>query len=305
MDTVLILIRQVLQMFLLVGLGYMLFRTKKITGEGSRTLANILIYLVLPCVIINSFRIERTQEHVMGLLISAGVAAVLLALSLAVSHLFFRKDAIANFASSFSNPGFFGIPLITASLGGEAIFYVAFFIAFLNILQWTYGVSLLTGQKVTAGFQPKKLVKAPFFIATAVGLVLFATGLQLPDILSGCLTSVAGLNTPLSMFTIGVYLAHTDLKKMVRRTSLYRIHLSRLAVIPLISLLLLTLLPADLYRMKLALLLAISCPSGANVAVYAQLHNKDYTYAVEAVVTSTLLSILSIPGIVALSNLLW
>ncbi len=305
MDTVMILVRQVLQMFLLVGLGYLLFRAKKISEEGSRTLANILIYLVLPCVIINSFRIERTPEHVTGILISAGVAAALLGLCLAVSHVFFKKDPIANFASSFSNPGFFGIPLITASLGEGAVFYVAFFIAFLNILQWTYGVSLLTGRPVTAGFQPKKLVRAPFFIATAAGLLLFASGLKLPPILSGCLTSVAGLNTPLSMFTIGVYLAHTDLKKMVRRTALYRIHLSRLVVIPLISLALLSLLPGNLYQMKLALLLAISCPTGANVAVYAQLHNRDYTYAVEAVVTSTLLSILSIPGIAALSSLLW
>ena len=305
MDTVLILLRQVLQMFLLVGLGFLLFKGKKISEEGSKTLANILIYLVLPCVIINSFRIERTPEHVTGLLISAAAAAALLALSLGVSHLFFRKDPIANFASSFSNPGFFGIPLITASLGEGAVFYVAFFIAFLNILQWTYGVSLLTGQPVTAGFQPKKLVRAPFFIATVIGLLLFATGLKLPPILSGCLTSVAGLNTPLSMFTIGVYLAHTNLKQMIRRTVLYRIHLSRLVIIPLIALTLLTLLPGDLYQMKLALLLAIACPTGANVAVYAQLHGKDYTYAVEAVVTSTLLSVLSIPGIVALSTLIW
>ena len=52
-------------------------------------------------------------------------------------------------------------------------------------------------------------------------------------------------------------------------------------------------------------LLAIACPVGSNVAVYAQLHGKDYPYAVETVVISTLLSILTIPALVALAGAVW
>ncbi|MBR3099795.1 MAG: AEC family transporter [Clostridia bacterium] len=305
MDTVTILLRQVLQMFLLVALGYLLFRGKKITPEGSRTLGNILIYLVLPCVIINGFRIERTPEHLRGLLFSAVLAAVLLAVSMLVARAFFRKDSIANFAASFSNPGFFGVPLITAAIGQGAIFYVAFFIAFLNILQWTYGVSLMNGQKLSAGFSPRKLIRAPFVIAMLIGLVLFFSSLQLPQVVSGCMTGVAALNTPLSMFTVGVYLAQTDIPGIFRRGSLYLVSLARLAVAPLIACLLLALLPQSFYDMKLALLLAAACPVGSNVAVYAQLHGKDYPYAVETVVLSTLFSILTIPAIVSLAGVLW
>ena len=54
-----------------------------------------------------------------------------------------------------------------------------------------------------------------------------------------------------------------------------------------------------------ALLLAAACPVGSNVAVYAQLHDRDYPYAVETVVISTLLSVLTIPAVVWLSSLLW
>jgi predicted permease len=57
--------------------------------------------------------------------------------------------------------------------------------------------------------------------------------------------------------------------------------------------------------MKLAVLLAAACPVGSNVAVYAQLHGKDYPYAVETVVLSTLFSILTIPAIVSLAGVLW
>ena len=156
MDTVLILIRQIAQMFLLAGVGYLLFRTGKITREGSRTLGNILIYVALPAVIINGFLVERTPERLTGMLWSAACAAVLLLLSILIARLFFKDDAIAAFSGAFSNPGFFGVPLIVASLGQGAVFYVACFIAFLNIGQWTYGVSILNGQPVRQGFQLKK-----------------------------------------------------------------------------------------------------------------------------------------------------
>ena len=302
---IIILVKQILQMFLLAGIGFLLFKGGKITLEGSKTLGNILIFGSLPAVIINGFRIERTAEHVSGLLWAALAALIVVMLSILISHFVFRKDGVAAFATSFANPGFFGIPLIVASLGQGAVFYAAPFIAFLNIGQWTYGVSRLNGQPVLQGFQPKKLIKAPFVIAILVGIFLFVTQIRLPEILSSCLSSVAGLNTPLAMFTVGVYLAQTDLKKMLGRRSLYLISALRLLVIPALSLLILMLFPVSMEQMRTVLLIVAACPVGSNVAVYAQLHNKDYPYAVETVVISTLLSIVTIPFILYLSSLIW
>ncbi|MBQ6290063.1 MAG: AEC family transporter [Clostridia bacterium] len=301
----LILIRQILQMFLLAGIGFLLFRCGKITREGSRTIGNILIYVSLPAVIINGFLVERTAEHVSGLLWSAAASFVLLLMSVLVSHFVFRKDPIGAFASSFSNPGFFGIPLVIAALGEGAVFYAAPFIALLNIGQWTYGVSRLNGQPVLQGLQPKKLIRAPFVIALLIGIALFAAQLPLPEIISGGLRTVAGLNTPLAMFTVGIYLAQTDLPGMLKRKSLGLISLVRLLVIPLIALLLLWILPESLHEMRTVLLICAACPVGSNVAVYAQLYGKDYPYAVETVVLSTVLSLASIPLVMYLSSLIW
>ena len=305
MDVILILVRQILQMFVLAGLGFLLFRGRKITLEGSRGLGNILIYLALPAVIINGFRVERTTEHMLGMLYSGAAAAVLLLLSILVSRIIFRKDVIASFAGAFSNPGFFGVPLMIASIGQGAVFYVACFIAFLNVGQWTYGVSIMNGQPVRQGFEPKKLIQAPFVIAIIIGLILFFTQLKLPALIDGCLTTVASLNTPLAMFTVGVYLAQIDIRDLIRRKALYAVAGTRLLLIPALSLVLLCLLPAEMHDMKLALLLACSCPVGVNVAVYAQLHGKDYGYAVETVILSTALSLLSIPCIVWIASRLW
>ena len=301
----LILIRQILQMFLLAGIGFLLFRCGKITREGSRTIGNILIYVSLPAVIINGFLVERTAEHVYGLLWSAAASFVLLLMSVLVSHFVFRKDPVGAFASSFSNPGFFGIPLVIAALGEGAVFYAAPFIALLNIGQWTYGVSRLNGQPVLQGLQPKKLIRAPFVIALLAGVALFALQLPLPEIISGGLRTVVGLNTPLAMFTVGIYLAQTDIPGMLKRKSLGLISAVRLLAIPLIALLLLWLLPERMQEMRTVLLICAACPVGSNVAVYAQLYGKDYPYAVETVVFSTVLSLASIPLITYLSSLIW
>lgn len=305
MDTILILARQILQMFLLGALGFLLFRGKKVSQEDSRVLGNILIYLALPATIINGFLVERTPEHLLGILYSALAAAVLLLVSMLISRAFFRKDPIASFAGAFSNPGFFGIPLIIASAGRGAVFYVACFVAFLNIGQWTYGVSLLTGQPLRQGLHWRQLIRAPFILAILVGLMLFLTQIRLPPVIEGCLSTVASLNTPLAMFTVGIYLAQVNMRSMLRHRAVYEVALVRLLVIPLVSLLLLSLLPRVLNDMKFALLLATACPVGTNVAVYAHLHRKNYPYAVETVVISTLFSIITIPAVVWLSNLIW
>lgn len=302
---VLVLAKQILEMFLLAGVGYLLFKAGKISGEGSRTLGNILIYVSLPAVIINGFLVERTPEHVSGILLSMAGALALILVSVLISHFIFRSNPIGAFAAAFSNPGFFGIPLVIASLGREYVFYAACFIAFLNIGQWTYGVSRLTGQPLRQGFALKKLVRAPFVIAITAGLVLFATQLPLPGILKDGLSAAAGLNTPLAMFTVGIYLAQTDLKKMLKDRSLYAVSAVRLLLIPLAALGILSLFPANLNGMKTVLLIAAACPVGSNVAVYAQLHGKDYPYAVETVVISTALSLATIPLTVWVSSVIW
>ena len=302
---ILILVKQMVQMFLLAGVGFLLYKGGKITQEGSKTLGNILIYASLPAVIINGFRVERTAEHVSGILWSAAGALVLLLVSVLISHFVFRKDPIGAFAGAFSNPGFFGVPLMIASLGQGAVFYAASFIAFLNIGQWTYGVSRLNGQPLTEGLKLKKLIQAPFVIAILAGLVLFAIQIPLPDVIVNCITTLAGLNTPLAMFTVGVFLAQTDFWKMFRKKELYLVSAVRLLLVPAVSLLLLSLLPADMAAMKMVLLIAVSCPVGSNVAVYAQLHGKNYPYAVETVIISTMLSIMTIPLVVHFSTMIW
>lgn len=297
-----ILFLQVIIMFVLASIGYIMYRTKKISLEGGKCLSNILIFLSLPCVIIKGFLIERTHDMIINMVYSSIAAILILIICIFVSRIFFKKDAIAGFASAFSNPGFFGVPLITATLGNEAVFFIAAFIAFLNLLQWTYGVSILKGDK--SNFRIMTLVKAPFFVAICIGMFFFLSGIKMPEIPGKCIDFLAAVNTPLAMFTIGIYMAQTNVFSMIKRAKLYLISMVRLIIIPVIVLAIFYFLPQNMNSMKLSLLIATACPVGLNVALYAQIYNKDYTYAVETVVVSSVFSIVTMPVLVWVAGLI-
>ncbi len=294
---------QIVVMFMLVGIGFVMFRTGKITMEGNRTIGNILVYLSLPCVIVKGLMVERTAENAIGLAVSAVAGLLALIVSAIVARLILKKDAIGNFAATFSNPSFFGIPLVISILGQGPVFYMTGFIAFMNLGQWTYGVSLLTGEKGRVSV--RGLVTSPFFVAMLIGLALFVFQPPLPGVVTSCLDYVSALNTPLAMFATGVYLAQSRLSDAIHRVGLYKVVLARLVVSPVVSVLLLSLLPAELLDLKLAVLIAQACPVGLNVAVYAQLHDADYVYAVETIVASVLFSLVSIPLVVGLAQMVW
>ena len=136
-----------------------------------------------------------------------------------------------------------------------------------------------------------------------VGAFFFLTGIPMPSVVSKCVSSIAGLNTPLAMFTIGIYMAQTDILKMFSKPRLYLVSLVRMIVIPAAVIALLMVLPSSMNELRYALLIASACPVGSNVAVYAQLHNRDYTYAVETVVISTLLCVITLPLVIGVAGI--
>ena len=139
-----------------------------------------------------------------------------------------------------------------------------------------------------------------------VGFALFITGLgaKLPAVIRGAVSGVAGLNGPLAMIVLGVYLAQCDLKTTFTRPRLYGLSAVRLVLIPLVMLFLLLVVPID-STIKLVLLTAAATPVGSNVAVYAQLHDADYPYACQTVALSTVLSVVTLPLVLALGNILF
>ena len=288
-------------MFLYMFAGYILFRTDKLTIRGSRDIAAILVWLVIPAVIVNSFCVEFTRLKLIQLAESALISALGIGIAMIIAAVIFRKHPVDNFGCAFSNAGFVGIPLVQAALGNEAVFFIVAIVAMMNMLQWSYGVKVITGERSMIGL--KHLIINPIFVSIIIGLIIFVTGagIHLPDIISSTLSGISALNAPLAMLVLGSYLAQSDMKKMFTSAHLYWVSAVRLLLIPAVTLLAFRFIPVE-HSIFLTVFIALSTPAGANVAVYANLYDADYPYACQVVAITTLISIITLPLMILISS---
>lgn len=303
MEIGLLLLKQICVMFLLMLTGYVFYKRGMITDQGSKELGKILLYLVIPVVVINNFCIERTAEKAAELLQSTLLAGAAMLAAIVISHIVFgKRDGISCFSSAFSNAGFIGIPLVTAVMGSQYVFYISVMIVFVNALQWTYGVYVITSDKNV--ISPKKIMTNPIVLSVIAALIIFFSGIgsHMPGVVTSVFSSIAGLNTPIAMMVSGVFLAQSDLLAMFKKKKTYIVCLLRLVLIPLATLAVFRLLPFGSSEMKLALMIAAAAPVGSNVAVFAQAYDKNYTDAVEQVCLSTILCLLVLPLVITLAS---
>ena len=300
MEFVWIIAKQLITMFLYIAIGFLLFKAKLITQEGSKSIANLLLYVILPCVVLRSFLVERTPETTSSLILSIAIGGGVLLLAMVLSAVVFRKAPMDNFGCAFSNAGFMGLPLVTAALGSGATFYAVGYVALLNVFQWTYGQWILS--RDPKQIAPKTVLKNPVVLALFAGLILYFTACPLPGVLTAGMAAIAGMNAPIAMVILGVYLAQADLAKTLTNGRLYLVSAVRLVLIPLATLLLLWPVASRQMEMAMALFLVASAPVGSNIAVYAQRLGKDYRYAVGLVCVSTVLCLITMPILAGLAT---
>lgn len=291
-------------MFLLMTIGYGLFRTKKISLQGNKELGLFLIYVILPASIVKSYMITSSQAAMKGLLISFVAALVSLTLSILISRIVFGKTyKVEHFGTAFSNAGFIGIPLVKAVVGEQGVFYIAAFVALLNILQWTYGVIVLSETKESISL--KKIRTNPVILSFLFGILIFMTQLKIPSLFVDTLTIVGNMTAPIAMITLGVYIAQLPLKEFFTDRKAYLSSFYRLLIIPTLTTIFLMLIPKEYMDIKYSILIAAAAPVGSNVAIFAQLHGLDYKKAVKCICLSTLFSAITMPLIIGLAEYLW
>lgn len=289
-----VLLKQICCMFIYMLVGIYLYKKKYITKQGSKELGAVLLRIVIPCVIIKSYMTEYSSDKLWQLIYAFTLSLIALVLAMVVSYVVYRKKyAVENFSSAFSNAGFIGIPLAQAVYGEEAVFFIASFVALLNLFQWTYGVYLLTQDKSKIGI--KEVATNPIVIALCIGLLIFFLNIPVPGVVKTAMAGIAGLNSPLAMIILGVYIAQMNPLSIFTNIRIYLCALLRLLVLPVLTWLLFLIIPIGNDVIKNVVIMAAATPVGANVAIFAQQYDKDYLLSVQCVCLTTILSFVSIP----------
>lgn len=289
-----ILLQQTIIMFALMLLGLLLSRRGMITEQGSRDLSNVLLYAVIPCVILRSYMSEFSTEKLRAMGLSALIAVIAFAASIAVAYLTCgTRHRIENFAVAFGNAGFIGIPLVTAVFGPEAAFYVVSFSTFANLLQWTYGIVIISGKKETMNL--RMVFVNPVFISMVIGIALFVLQPTLPTVVTGTIGYIADGNTVLAMIILGYYLSKVQLRGLFADVRLYLFSALRLLVVPVVTILVFLPFPFARGEITLITLIAAATPIASSTAIFAQKFDQDYRRAVSYVCLSTILSVATLP----------
>ena len=305
MEAVGTVVGKVAVIMLLIVVGYFVTKRGIFTERGASEVTTLLIKLVTPCVIVNSFLGNTGTLGAYELLMAMALPALWMAAALGISLLAFRKEPperqkVLRFSVLFSNTGFMGIPLVQGIVGDAGVIYASFGVVVFNILCWTYGYSMMSGG---AKLNLKTSLLNPGIVGLLFGLPLYFLRLELPGILAEPVGYLADLNTPLAMLVVGSYIAKVDLHSFISDFSVYKASFLRLLLCPGVFLLMLLLLrPRE--ELFLSNMIQASAPVAANSVLFAVQFKRDSELASKLVAVSTVLSILTIPVMTVISQLL-
>lgn len=300
--------QQVLILYLIVAVGFAADRLH-IFGQSTAKLSNdLLFYIVTPMVIVQSFMNMKFDLSTAG---AFGKAFLCMTLTLVVANVlavpFFNKckdhKAIFKYAVGYGNMGYMALPLCQAMLGDEGVFYCSAGVVAFNILSFTHGIWVMTRDKEKTSFDFKKLFFNPGVISVLVGLPLFITGVDLPDVVDSAVGYVASLNTPLAMIFFGTYIANTDLKTMFKVKENYIVAFLKLIALPLCMLGAFKLFGIT-GTLITACIISASVPSANNTVMFSAKYGNDTGVASKVVTFNSVLSVLTIPVMVALSKMI-
>ncbi|MDO4198337.1 MAG: AEC family transporter [Erysipelotrichaceae bacterium] len=295
---------QIVRMFMMMSIGYYLYR-KKITDDKIISgLSDILLYVATPATLIDSFQQEYTSEKALNLIFAFIAAAVVYVIAIAIAELLYKKEEnIEKFGVVFSNAGFIGIPLVSGVFGTAGVFYVAPVISMFNVFSFTYGAYIMSNDIKEINI--KKILKTPAIIAVLTGTLLFMFKITLPGPIAGTASSFGGLNTPLAMIVLGAHIARGNLKDIFTNKKAYKLCFERGVLIPLIIAVMFKFVPAQWMEVKTILFITLSAPIGALSPVFASKYHQDASYAAQTVCLSTLLSVVLLPVMMLVADMIW
>ncbi|WP_087972696.1 AEC family transporter [Oceanobacillus rekensis] len=294
------------QIVVLYAIGFVGFlaRKKGILNEHSiEVLTQLILSLTLPFLILYSMDQPYTMKIASHLFWLIPISVFILIISCVIAFLMRRilklpenQQGVFEGLIIFGNQGFIGFALISSLFPDLGALYVTLFNLPYLILIWTYGIYLFVGKKDDVPW--KTIFLNPGILSTFIGLLIFVLPIHWPSMVSDMLKSIGNMTIPLSMLVIGTFVANMNLKKslfLLRNKTLWIVTGLRLLIIPLL------LFPLIFYSLPFPLLataiLVSGMPAAPTIALYAQKFGGDTDYAAMGSMWTTLLSILTLPGL--------
>lgn len=307
----------VLSLVVLAVPGFILGKLKMLPQKASEAFSTLALYVCQTALVFMGFqKAEYDPKIGKNMLIVFVLAVVIHFIMIGIMHLFVRnkskqaKQNVVRYAGVFGNCGYMGMPFLQSLFNnsGEVLIYCAVVLTVFNILNWTFGVYIISGDKKEVSF--KKILFNPVIICVVLGFLVFMLAKKpIVDIIPGDNSNmldfiitklVSSINflgdmvTPLSMIVIGMRLANVNFKQLFMDKWAYLVCFFKLIVMSLITILIVSFLPID-NVIKVTLFFLLSMPSATSTAMYAIKFNGEGDSASIIVLLTTMMSIVIIP----------
>lgn len=284
-------------MFALVAVGVAGRSAGVLTGTRNERLGQAAFYLLLPALVFVSTYDENVAE-LLSLRLVVGLVAVM-ALVMGLAALANRRGAddqrsVALVQSYHGNLGYFGVPVVAATLGATAAATASVVLGLAALIQVPVTILVLLTMNdadATLGDELRSVLANPILITLAVGLAFATADLAVPGAVDDALGALAALALPVALVSVGGALDPTvDATALTRSGTVVAL---KVVAMPVLALAAFTALGVDAVVRNTAVVM-FGAPTAVSTYVYATELGGDARFASLNVFTTTLAALVSV-----------
>ena len=301
---IMVVFQTMLKLFLLLILGFVLFKCHIFDEYTNKKISALIVNVASPMLIISSIAgVEGNDKSIVFLMIGAGILMYIgfIILGKIINRIFPfpKKDwPVYECMVVFANTGFMGYPVLLDVFGQEAVFYASLIHMAFNFFVYTYAILCLTKSDDSEFKLNFKQLLTPGIVLIFIGILIYLFDMQLPSVLMDTINSNGSLTAPLSMMMIGSSLAVYPIKDSFTDWRSYVFAFVRLMIVPFVTMIMCRLLHIDAYYANITII-TNAMPVGSMVLMLATQYNANVKIVTRNIVVSTLLSVITIPIVVA------
>ncbi len=294
----------VFPIFFIIGLGYFLVKVGIINNKATQSLSKFVFYVALPVLLFLSISksdniIENTNWK---LIIFANLFIIAFFIVLAIFIKFLKitpkAKGVLLQASYRSNTAFVGLPICLNAFGEDVFFQSVIFFSFLiPVFNFFAVIALTLPQHKTIN---KKMIKSfvigisknPLIISISLGLIFSLLNITIPQVIKRTLLPISKTALPLALIVVGCSLNLKNIGFRIKTTSI--IVIIKLLILPATAYLLLNAIGFHTTNRNIAVIM-FGCPTAVSSYIMAREMNGDIELAGDAVMLTTLVSVISLP----------
>ncbi len=292
----------------LMVLGYVLTRKRVVSREFSRDASKLTMNVFTTGAIFSAVFSNAGGIGTMQILQCVGVMTAATAVGYVLGWILSRvsdpprdKRGQIFLLTAVSNNMFIGLPVAQLLYGPTAVLYMTLCNLPFNAFIFSWGMVELCSDGIREKLRVKDVVSLPL-VATVLAGICCILNVRPPKMVCDLAATLGNAMLPMSMLVIGASMGDVDLLDCFRRWRYYLIALVRLLVTPVLVWLLLHPFVADPILFGTAVIMA-ACPTGVMVTILSIQKGKDPAFSSQSILLTTLLSMGTIPLIIAVLGL--